>query len=97
MCMVFTTGTRLMNIFFLIILRVFPIYCLFLLNHDSSYLDIDINKLFENIRRAWDFSNWLNKYPIVSHISCTGTRLMDDCKHENLGANDNNLIKTDSK
>jgi hypothetical protein len=28
-----TTGTRLMDIFFLIILRVFPIYCLFLLNH----------------------------------------------------------------
>ena len=31
------TGTRLMDIFFffffLIILRVFPIYCLFLLNH----------------------------------------------------------------
>jgi hypothetical protein len=66
------TGTRLMDIFFLIILRVFPIYCLFFLFTVNVQYTIHIH---------------IPKYSIL-HI---------DCKHEILGASDNDLIKTDSK
>jgi hypothetical protein len=63
------TGTRLMDIFFYIILRVFPIYCPFSLNHYHVYSQCAIY--------------YPHPYTKISY--------------ENLGANDNDLIKTDSK